>query len=32
VKHPTHAVLLIESDFHDIKIGAKRLSFTLQVA
>jgi hypothetical protein len=30
VKHPTHAVLLIESDFHEIKIGAKRLSCTLQ--
>jgi hypothetical protein len=30
VKHPTHAVLLIESDFHDIKVGAKRLSCTLQ--
>jgi hypothetical protein len=30
VKHPTHAVLLIETDFRDIKIGAKRLSCTLQ--
>ena len=28
VKHPTHALLLIES-FHEIRIGAKRLSCTL---